>query len=103
MRCVIDVSSAGQPRGQILDVVSIRDRLADVEDRAIPGHWEGDLVTGSQNRHLGGTLVTLHYAGEGAGERYYQRGDGTEHADTATAIGIAPVINLVSRDGDGPA
>ena len=36
--------------------LSIRDRPADVEDRAIPGHWEGDLITGSQNTHIA-TLV----------------------------------------------
>jgi IS30 family transposase len=49
-------STAGQPRGQIIDGVSIRDRPADVEDRAIPGHWEGDLMAGSKNTHMA-TLV----------------------------------------------
>ena len=39
-----------------MDGVSVRDRPAHVEDRAIPGHWEGDLLTGAQNTHLA-TLV----------------------------------------------
>lgn len=44
------------PRGQIIDAVSIRDRPAEIEDRAIPGHWEGDLLSGSNNTHIA-TLV----------------------------------------------
>lgn len=49
-------STEGQPRGQIIDGVSIRKRPADVTDRAIPGHWEGDLLSGSNNTHMA-TLV----------------------------------------------
>ncbi len=56
MRRVKSASTTGQPRGQIVDGLSIRDRPADVDDRAIPGHWEGDLITGSQNTHVA-TLV----------------------------------------------
>ena len=50
MRRAKSASTAGQPRGQIIDGLSIRDRPAEVDDRAIPGHWEGDLMTGSKIR-----------------------------------------------------
>jgi len=46
-------------RGQIADAISIRERPAEVEDRAIPGHWEGDLLSGSKNSHIV-TLVERH-------------------------------------------
>lgn len=56
MRRSLHASTEGQPRGQIIDGVSIRDRPAAVDDRAIPGHWEGDLLAGSRNSHIA-TLV----------------------------------------------
>jgi IS30 family transposase len=46
-------------RGKIADAISIRQRPAEVEDRAVPGHWEGDLLSGSKNSHIV-TLVERH-------------------------------------------
>jgi IS30 family transposase len=46
-------------RGQIAEAISIRERPAEIEDRAIPGHWEGDLLSGSKNSHIV-TLVERH-------------------------------------------
>ena len=48
--------NAGPGRGQIPEAISIRERPAQVEDRAVPGHWEGDLLAGRRGTQIA-TLV----------------------------------------------
>jgi len=59
MRRSKHATGKGDGRGQIKDLISIRERPASIADRAVPGHWEGDLISGPKNSYIV-TLVERH-------------------------------------------
>ena len=72
-------NSSGEGQGQIKDMITISERPASVEDRAVPGHWEGDLLAGSNNTHIA-TLVERH-------TRYVMLAK-VANKDTATVVNV---------------
>lgn len=77
---------APRERGRIVDAVSIRERPAEAEDRAVPGHWEGDLLVGTPGSFVA-TLVERH-------TRYVML---IKLPDKRTATVVAALTSLVQR------
>jgi len=90
--------------GQIIDAISIRERPAEIEERGVPGHWEGDLLSEANNSHYGYARrapFSLRDADQGEGEGHLQRGFCTQQTGAPIASGTAPIIDLGPGQGDG--
>ena len=100
-------SEHGRSRGQIVAAISIRERPAEAEDRAIPGHWEGDLLAGGKNSYIA-TLVEPHSRflfspNQNAKQRHGGGRGGIEQTHPQTSGDASTLVDVGSQTRDGEA